>query len=79
MANEESFHELWNIISGLRLRSNEIHDRMNENEDKFVKSGNSDLVKENFQLIEEQTEVSRKIIELLSDYQNMIKESHNSE
>lgn len=75
MADDENLHELWNIISGLRLRSNEIHDRMNENEDKFVKLGNPELMKENFQLIEEQTEVSRKILELLSDYQNMIKES----
>ena len=75
MSDSEDLHELWNIISGLRLRSNEIHDRMNENEDKFVKSGNSELMRENFQLIEEQTEVSRKILELLSDYQNMIKES----
>ena len=76
MSSDENLHELWNIISGLRLRSNEIHDRMNENEDRFVKSGNSELMRENFQLIEEQTEVSRKILELLSDYQNLIKESH---
>jgi hypothetical protein len=48
---------------------------MNENEDKFVNSGNSELMRENFQLIEEQVEVSRKTLELLSDYQNMIKES----
>jgi hypothetical protein len=32
-------------------------------------------MRENFQLIEEQVEVSRKTLELLSDYQNMIKES----
>ena len=75
MSDDKKFHELWNIIAGLRLRSNEIHDRMNENEDKFVKSGNSELMRENFQLIEEQSEVSGKILELLSDYQNLIKES----
>ena len=75
MPEDKKLHELWNIIAGLRLRSNEIHDRMNENEDKFVKSGNSELMRENFQLIEEQSEVSSKILELLSDYQNLIKES----
>jgi hypothetical protein len=75
MPYDKKLHELWNIIAGLRLRSNEIHDRMNENEDKFVNSGNSKLMRENFQLIEEQVEVSRKTLELLSDYQNMIKES----
>jgi len=75
MSDDKKLHELWNIITGLRLRSNEIHDRMNENEDKFVKSGNSELMRENFQLIEEQSEVSGKILELLSDYQNLIKES----
>jgi len=75
MPDDKKLHELWNIIAGLRLRSNEIHDRMNENEDKFVESGNSKLMRENFQLIEEQVEVSRKTLELLSDYQNMIKES----
>jgi len=75
MSDGKKLHELWNIIAGLRLRSNEIHDRMNENEDKFVKSGNSELMRENFQLIEEQSEVSGKILELLSDYQNLIKES----
>ncbi len=75
MSDDKKLHELWNIIAGLRLRSNEIHDRMNENEDKFVKSGNSELMRENFQLIEEQSEVSGKILELLSDYQNLIKES----
>jgi hypothetical protein len=75
MSDNKKLHELWNIIAGLRLRSNEIHDRMNENEDKFVKSGNSELMRENFQLIEEQSEVSGKILELLSDYQNLIKES----
>jgi hypothetical protein len=75
MPDDKKLHELWNIIAGLRLRSNEIHDRMNENEDKFVNSGNSKLMRENFQLIEEQVEVSRKTLELLSDYQNMIKES----
>jgi hypothetical protein len=75
MPDDKKLHELWNIIAGLRLRSNEIHDRMNENEDKFVNSGNSELMRENFQLIEEQVEVSRKTLELLSDYQNMIKES----
>ena len=75
MSDNKKLHELWNIIAGLRLRSNEIHDRMNENEDKFVNSGNSKLMRENFQLIEEQVEVSRKTLELLSDYQNMIKES----
>ncbi len=75
MPDDKKLHELWNIIAGLRLRSNEIHDRMNENEDKFVKSGNSELMRENFQLIEEQSEVSSKILELLSDYQNLIKES----
>jgi len=77
MADDKKLHELWNIIAGLRLRSNEIHDRMNENEDKFVKSGNPELMRENFQLIEEQVEVSRKTLELLSDYQNMIKEPEN--
>ena len=77
MADDKKLHELWNTIAGLRLRSNEIHDRMNENEDKFVKSGNPELMRENFLLIEEQVEVSRKTLELLSDYQNMIKESEN--
>ena len=77
MPDDKKLHELWNIIAGLRLRSNEIHDRMNENEDKFVNTGNSELMRENFHLIEEQVEVSRKTLELLSDYQNMIKESQN--
>jgi len=77
MSDDKKLHELWNIIAGLRLRSNEIHDRMNENEDKFVNLGNSELMRENFQLIEEQVEVSRKTLELLADYQNMIKESQN--
>ncbi len=76
MSDDKKLHELWNVIAGLRLRSNEIHDRMNENADKFVTSGNSKLMRENFQLIEEQSEVSTKILELLSDYQDMIKESH---
>jgi len=76
MADDKKLHEIWNVIAGLRLRSNEIHDRMNENADKFVTSGNSTLMRENFQLIEEQSEVSRKILELLADYQEMIKESH---
>jgi hypothetical protein len=75
MSDDKKLHELWNIIAGLRLRSDEIHGRMNENADKFVKSGDSELMRENFQLIEEQVEVSRKTLELLSDYQNMIKES----
>ena len=75
MIEDKKLHELWEIIAGLRLRSNEIHDRMNENADKFVKSGESHLMRENFQLIEEQVEVSRKMLELLTDYQNMIKES----
>ena len=75
MSADKKLHELWNIIVGLRLRSDEIHERMNENIDKFVKSGDSELMKENFQLIEEQVEVSRKTLELLSDHQNMIKES----
>lgn len=60
MSDDKKLHELWNIIAGLRLRSNEIHDRMNENADKFVESGNSYLMRENFQLIEEQVEVSRR-------------------
>lgn len=77
MTDDKKLHELWNIIAGLRLRSNEIHDRMNENEDKFVKSGDSELMRENFLLIEEQVEVSRKTLELLADYQNMIKDSEN--
>jgi hypothetical protein len=76
MSDDKKLHELWNIIAGLRLRSDEIHERMNENADKFVKSGDSGLMRENFQLIEEQVEVSRKTLELLSDYQNTIKESH---
>jgi len=75
MSDDKKLHELWNIIAGLRLRSDEIHERTNENIDKFVKSGDSELMKENFQLIEEQVEVSRKALELLSDHQNMIKES----
>jgi hypothetical protein len=76
MSDDKKLHELWHIIVGLRLRSDEIHERMNENADKFVKSGDSELMRENFKLIEEQVEVSRKTLELLSDYQNMIKESH---
>jgi len=75
MSDDKRLQELWNIIAGLRLRSDEIHERMNENADKFVKSEDSELMRENFQLIEEQVEVSRKALELLSDYQNMIKES----
>lgn len=77
MSEDKKLHELWDIIAGLRLRSNDIHERMNENADNFVKSGKSDLMRENFQLIEEQVEVSRKMLELLSDYQNMIKNSHS--
>lgn len=53
MSEDKNLHELWDIIAGLRLRSNDIHERMNENADKFVKSGKSDLMRENFQLIEE--------------------------
>ena len=77
MSDDKKLHELWNIIAGLRLRSEDIHERMKENVDKFVKSGDSELMRENFQLIEEQVEVSRKTLELLSDYQNMIKESQD--
>ena len=61
MSDDKKLHELWNIIAGLRLRSDEIHERMNENADKFVKSGDSELMRENFQLIEEQVDVSNEL------------------
>ena len=77
MTEDQKLHELWDTIAGLRLRSDEVHDRMKENAEKFVKSGNVEIMKENFRLIDEQVEVSRKMLELLSDYQNMIKKSNS--
>ena len=62
MTEERDLNELWEVIAGLCLRSNDIHERMNENANKFVKSGDSNLMRENFQLIEEQVEVSRKML-----------------